>query len=304
MSNKETKMDQKFEKIDPLKRFAEFVENALAGDVPAWVQPWSNIDSAYRNYGTKRAYKGIHNQLTIAFMSMAHGWNDPRFLTFQQARAQGGTVRKGEKGVPVLFWKFFKKVDENGKEKSFPIAKCFTLFNVAQIDGMEVKPLPEKPEQTFTPASIVADMLAKLEISVTHAGNRACYHPGENRLSMPEIAQFKSAEHYHATVAHELIHAVIARVEGKECVNYGTDVSARAEEELVAELGSFMLCKTLGLDGHMDDQHLAYVKSWSEKIAKDHKWIYNICKRANARSQFILAAIGQDGKEEEEGEDA
>ena len=47
------------------------------------------------------------------------------------------SVRKGEHGTFITFWKSFVKEDENGERKTIPMLKHFHVFNVAQCDGLD-----------------------------------------------------------------------------------------------------------------------------------------------------------------------
>ncbi|WP_417604007.1 ArdC-like ssDNA-binding domain-containing protein, partial [Novosphingobium anseongense] len=73
---------------------------------------------------------------------MDRGYVDHRWLTFQQARAVGGTVRRGERGVAAFF--LGSPVFENpsrspdgpkGEAPRDQVMRC-TLFNVAQCDAL------------------------------------------------------------------------------------------------------------------------------------------------------------------------
>ena len=85
------------------------------------------------------------------------GRGDNRWGTYNQILAAGGQVRKGERGTQVLF--FTDRTarvakDEQGKplkdrdgktiyeeeKREKPICKQYTVFNVEQADGLELKP--------------------------------------------------------------------------------------------------------------------------------------------------------------------
>jgi len=77
-------------------------ERLEAGVVP-WRKPWTarGLDGMPRNLVTRRPYRGV-NVWTLAMM----GYGSPDWLTYRQATALGGHVRQGEKGSPVIFWKW------------------------------------------------------------------------------------------------------------------------------------------------------------------------------------------------------
>ncbi|MDE3111170.1 MAG: DUF1738 domain-containing protein, partial [Acidobacteriota bacterium] len=76
-----------------------------AGRLP-WVQPWgaSGTGAAVglpRNAATGRRYSGI-NVLILWGGVIERGYSGQAWLTFRQALALGGNVRKGERGTMVV----------------------------------------------------------------------------------------------------------------------------------------------------------------------------------------------------------
>lgn len=75
---------------------------ALKENSIPWRQPWSGNGMPH-NAATDRPYTG-GNRLMLALAAMEKGHSDPRWLTFNQARALGGQVRKGEHATPIEYW--------------------------------------------------------------------------------------------------------------------------------------------------------------------------------------------------------
>jgi antirestriction protein ArdC len=117
---------------------------------------------------------------------------------------------------------------------------------------------------------------------IKHGGNRAFYVPSADYIQLPELDQFKSSHDYYATSLHELSHWTghESRLNRDFSGRFGNE--AYAFEELVAELGSAMLCAHLKLDGQL--QHSSYIASWLKVLKDDPK---NILK-ASAQAQKIL----------------
>src|SRR5450755_832186 len=69
------------------------------GTVP-WHKPWTARTGLPRNAVSKKPYRGINVFLLIAMM-----YESPLWLTFRQMSQLVGSVRKGEKACPVVFWK-------------------------------------------------------------------------------------------------------------------------------------------------------------------------------------------------------
>src|SRR4029453_6397687 len=76
------------------------------GTVP-WQQPWDSATGLPRNLFSQRPYNGI-NVWLLTTMRYA----SPFWATFNQVKTAGGTVRKGERGVPVVFWKVYDRKED------------------------------------------------------------------------------------------------------------------------------------------------------------------------------------------------
>jgi len=110
-----------------------------AGRLP-WVQPWESAgcDIAMpHNGGTGRCYSGI-NVLILWCAVIEGGYRSQRWLTFRQAKALGGNVRKGEQGTTVCYADRFTPKDERERARDeardarqIAFLKRFTVFNGA-----------------------------------------------------------------------------------------------------------------------------------------------------------------------------
>jgi antirestriction protein ArdC len=120
-----------------MKAFKIITERILAaldeGTVP-WRKPWT-CGGAPRNFVTGKPYRGLNVCLTVM-----QGYASPYWLTFKQAREKGGQVRKGEKGTPVIYWNHVSRPveaeDGDIEAKQVPFMRYYTVFNLAQIDGI------------------------------------------------------------------------------------------------------------------------------------------------------------------------
>src|SRR5712692_347324 len=124
----------------------KIVAELEAGRVP-WVQPWGTAASKASlamptNAATQRRYSGV-NVLILWGAVIEHGFSRQSWLTFRQALSPGGNVRKGEHGTTVVYADRFipddekKRAQETGEEaNAIPFLKRFTVFNVAQCEGL------------------------------------------------------------------------------------------------------------------------------------------------------------------------
>jgi antirestriction protein ArdC len=183
------------------------VDQLKAGVVP-WRQPWSEKGSSVlpRNAVTGRGYSGM-NVLLLWCTAQERGYAESQWLTYQQATEAGGQVRKGEKGSHIVFVSFLEKTNEKtGKLERVPFLKGYTVFNVAQCDGLVLK--GDKPE-TINPDSremLADEFLAQTGATIRHGESRAYFRPAGDFIMLPNFEAFNSRDAYYETAFHELTH--------------------------------------------------------------------------------------------------
>lgn len=237
---------------------AKLVEQLEKGVAP-WVKPWSGdggvpvLSGLPRNGATGRAYHGA-NVLVL----WASGFSDPRWITFQQALALGGSVRRGEKGQTICYWtSVAKKTEEapaDGEEatsRTRLICRAYTVFNVTQCDGLSLDAPPVAAP--VTDVSVADAVAARVGARVTIGGERAYYSPSSDAIGMPAVKSFVDVSSYDAILLHELTHwtgheSRLDRDFAKS-KRFGDD--AYAFEELIAEIGSAFACAHLGVTGRL-----------------------------------------------------
>lgn len=128
---------------DVYTRITGQIVAALERGVKPWTQPWNAAHAAgpvsrpLRYNG--QPYAGI-NVLTLWASAMERHYAAPIWMTFRQALALGGHLRKGEKGAPVVYANTIVRTEEgaNGEDEqhAIPFLKPYTVFNIEQIDGL------------------------------------------------------------------------------------------------------------------------------------------------------------------------
>lgn len=293
-----------------------------------WTKPWSDRPNSIRvidgytevtipvKYWSRsgKPYSGINTLL----LSMSGHTGE--FITFNQAKAEGGTVRKGAKGHTILYWNMLHKetdeVDDHGDKivKVIPILKYYTVFSLDDVDGLESKHNPEPivvrfPEWHYEPVegidegsydpaaeAIVAgyiDRCKTLRLECKGNSDRAYYSPAFDQVVVPNITQFSDVAEYYSTLFHELGHSTghasrLNRFTGKDAnAAFGSESYSR--EELVAEITAASILTTLGMEtGNSFRNSAAYVKSWSEHIKNDPMMFVSAAGKAEKAIDLIL----------------
>jgi antirestriction protein ArdC len=261
------------------------------GTVP-WRKPWNASAGLPKNLVSRKEYRGIN-----VFLTGSQGYESPYWLTFKQAKALGGCVREGEKGTPIVYCDTFKKevVGKDGElaEKQMSFLRYYTVFNMAQVDGVEA-PASSIVERPFNPIKecekLVADMPHPPELKVG-VGGRAFYRSSEDAVYMPRAELFVSDEEYYSTLFHELVHSTghetrLNRRPSTEHRSFGDE--AYSKEELVAEMGASFLSATAGIENATLDNSAAYIQGWLAALRDDKKMVILAAAAAQKASDYIL----------------
>lgn len=270
----------------------------LENGVAPWVKPWTveggGTPILPYNATTGRRYRGV-NVLVLWRATLRKGYRSGAWLSYRQAVALGGHVKRGEKATPVVYGSNFVPREERDKpeedQKSVPFLKRRDVFSVEQTEGLpshvcqipEVVPLSDAIEH-------VEVFLRTVHADVRHGGDRAFYSPAFDFIALPEPGSFESAPHYYATSLHEHAHWTGAshRLNRDFSGRFGD--ASYAAEELVAELAAAYLCAQLSIPGRL--RHAEYLGSWIKLLHDNQRAIFAAASRATDAAEYLSGRGG------------
>jgi antirestriction protein ArdC len=267
-----------------------------SGQLPPWRQPWQSghaagpVSRPLRHNGTP--YQGV-NILWLWMAAEAHGYGNPYWLTFNQARDAGGSVRKGERCTHVVFASTFEKretgPDGTVSRQRIPFLKTYAVFNAAQCDGLPAHYYQPAtvPAVKVDPLPAVLDFARHTGADIREGGARAYYSPSGDYVQMPPAATFESPEAHAGTLTHELTHWTghAARLARDFSGRFGSE--AYAAEELVAELAAAFLAADLGFEPQPRDDHAAYLACWLKVMKADKRAIFTAASAASRAAAYL-----------------
>ena len=205
----------------------EEVTNQIVALLEAGTRPWSPrwasgaASLPLRHEGT--AYRGI-NILLLWSAAMTRGYTNPHWMTYRQAHELGGQVRKGEKGNLVVHAGTFTPkdgetgepiTDSEGEETSRAYLKRYVVFNVEQIDGLDMSKFPAPQVEIKNRDDRDSELdaaFSRWPVPYRESGSSAYYHPVADSITMPAFAEFVSGNAFYATLAHEAIHNAVTLI--------------------------------------------------------------------------------------------
>lgn len=278
---------------------ARIIEALARGTAP-WRKPWGS--ERPRNLVSGREYRGVN-----VLLLQSGAFESAHWLTFNQAKDLGGTVKRGERGTPIVFWKVTEKKEPSGKIRKGFLLRYFTVFNVEQTEGIEI------PGPT---AFNLLDPIEECERIVSsyaeppridHGGGAAFYMPSQDRIQIPGRKTFSSAPEYYSTIFHEIIHSTghASRLARKGVVDPSRFASHDYSfEELIAECGAAFLCAEGGISPTTIENSAAYLGSWMKKLRDEPRWIVEAAGHASRAADFVLGGTAKVKAEASEDEAA
>lgn len=279
---------------------AQTIINQLEQGTAPWRKEWVSSGYVPKSLSTKKPYTGINHWL-LSFTAMANEFESPWWGTFKQVKAMGGSVRKGEKGSPVVLYKSIDSKVTEGEievERKAVIVTYFTVFNAEQVEWEDGAPAYEKPKarahaEVILSAQKVVDGYYKREqdLIITYAGDRAFYSPSKDSITVPTPETFTSDEAFYATLFHEMGHSTghekrLNREGVIENHYFGSELYS--EEELVAEFTSAFLSSETGIAPSTIDNSASYIASWLKALKNEPKMLVKAVARAQSASDYIL----------------
>ena len=277
------------------KLCADLISMMEAGVNP-WRKPWKGEQGQHRNPISGAIYSGA-NPIVLELAMSLRGSDLPLWCGYSQAKSQDWYPRKGSKAALILRPEIHKReeIDENGEQIEYVWTTYTTanVFNFADLEGdglaaaidqaMGAVP-PLRPERARYEAAEA--VLMQWEVKPSFGGSRAFYMPAQDAICLPAQERFETAAAYVSTWGHEAIHSTGHKK------RLGRDLSGKmgsfsyAREELVAELGSFLLCRRLEVDSCAEN-HAAYLGHWVQMLRESPRVLLKVLSDARKAADLI-----------------
>lgn len=277
------------------------------------------------NFVTKKMYRGVNRFLLTGFEPL----ENPFFLTFKQVNDLKGKVKKGSVGYEVVYFTQLylyqdtkKKIDISSYDKakfvamlaskgiaiddpddfSLPILKYYKVFNGKDIEGIDFdlanfkkgyidKEIPAIDENRLPVAEAIIKHYPTPQPKIFYGGDQAYYNSGTDKVQMPHLSDFDTAQDFYRTMFHELSHSTghRSRLERKLGNTFGS--KDYAFEELIAEFGATFLSAEAGIIWHTNKNHAAYLKNWNRVLVHlqdDNRFLMRAATQAQKVADFVL----------------
>ena len=253
---------------------AATLADAIERDDGQWTKPYhASGPTTPHNPVTKRPYTGI-NWLFLAAAGNAMAIDYGGWATYRQWQKVDCQVRKGERSVRVIRVATSKCCNDKKCREGMRCGEAvrkwvvpYSVFNATQVSGdVPVAEGYERPPRLWS-AREVTDMFRMTRSEWEFQdGVVPHYSRTQDKIVTPTPDAFDDVGGYASTVAHEHAHWTGHPSRTGRHSRTGDGDEWRAREELVAELGSVVICSALGLEHSPVTHHARYLKSWAAHL--------------------------------------
>lgn len=288
---------------DIYQEVTETVIKALEEGTVIWQCSW-NQSGFPKNFLTNTLYRGW-NVFILNFHAFKCSYPTSNYLTYKQAIQLGGGIKKGEKGVKIIYWATINKKDDNNdgngevKEKDEKkavklVPKVYTVFNIAQTEGIKYEVAEQVKLTSFEKIENCENLIKGMPLPpmINFNGDMAYYHLLNDMVVVPPLSKSISAEEYYSTLFHELAHSTghSKRLNRKELLEHdGFGKTNYAKEELTAEMTAAYLCAIAGISQPTIANSAAYIDSWLKALKNDKSLIIKAASQAQKAADYILS---------------
>ncbi len=263
------------------------------GIVP-WKSPYTarghrNIDGRY--------YHGI-NVFSLNIACWIYNYKTPIWLTWKQIYQRGWHLKKGAKGVRIIFFKEVEKeiIDENGNIETelIPVPRYYHVFNLECLKEYDSIKSQFENEPVPPMDNLLNNYIKNSGVSLIHASyGVSFYEPKRDRIVMAPVKKSM----YYQVLSHEIVHST----GHKSRLNRLDDSFFESKqkysfEELIAEIGSaFLLVKT---GKTIDYENTAsYLAGWAEWLKGQKKTaLFRAAKKAQEAVEYVEKVAFSKGK--------
>lgn len=271
----------------------ERVETMIAnGETANWLCPWQR-SGLPKSYITEKTYSGINLWLLESGYFLT--WNQYLDIKKKIPEVQ---LKKGSKSHICVYFNFNEIEDEEtGETKKVPFLKYYRLFNA---DDFENLPPKEKlVEYEHGDDKDISEFIsaysenANVRVTVKKS-NRAYYSPLFDEIVLPKESQFKVFDDFVSTTCHEIIHSTGHKTRLDRLKENFKEDESYSKEELVAQMGSSLLCYLLGYENtDTTNNDINYIRGWLSHLKDNVKELVSAGALAQRAVDYVMNTVYQ-----------
>lgn len=269
----------------------ERVEKMIAdGETANWLCPWQRFGLP-KSYITEKTYSGINLWLLESGYFLT--WNQYLDIKKKMPEVQ---LKKGSKSHICVYFNFNEIEDEEtGEMKKVPYLKYYRLFSADDFENLPSKDKLTEYEHTDDKHfnNFLSDYSEKANVKITiKKSNRAYYSPLLDEVVLPKESQFSDYSNFVSVSAHEIIHSTGSKERLNRIKDDFREDEVYSKEELVAQMGSALLCHLLGYDSNDTiNNDVNYIRGWLQHLKDNTRELVLAGSQAQKAVDYVMSLV-------------
>lgn len=269
---------------------ASVIKQQLASPLDEWRMPWHNGVSEPYNPTSGHVYVGNH-AIALIRSAQNEGYTSAKWAELSDWIKSKRKVQKGS--VPTKIHRpifCISTRDKKIEDQRIVGFKLVHLFNADQLEACDKSQLDLFDQ--FQNKILIDDFIENFNANIIFHNGNACYNSVSDSIFMPHRKNFTSSVHapaehnYYATIIHELIHWSGHPTRLNRASLISRDTQNIALEELIAELGTALICARFDNQIEPRTDHAAYLRSWLNALG-DESYLDNALKQAQEAIHYL-----------------
>lgn len=271
----------------------ERVERMIAnGETANWLCPWQR-SGLPKSYITEKTYTGINLWLLESGYFLT--WNQYLDIKKKMPEVQ---LKKGSKSHICVYFNYNEIEDEQtGETKKIPFLKYYRLFSADDFENLPPKDkmVEYEHEEHKDVDEFISAYSENADVKITiKKSDRAYYSPFYDEIVLPKQSQYSEDKYSHFvnTAMHEIIHSSGAKNRLNRLSDNFREDETYSKEELVAQMGSSLLCYLLGYENtDTINNDVNYIRGWLSHLKDNTRELVSAGAQAQRAVDFVLNAV-------------
>ena len=270
-----------------IERVEAMIEN---GETANWLCPWQRLGLP-KSYISEKAYSGINLWLLESGYYLT--WN--QYLDIKKKMPEVN-LKKGSKSHLCVYFNFNEVEDEiTGETKQVPYLKYYRLFESGDFENLP--PKDKLIEYEHGEHTDIQEFLSayseKADVKITvKKSDRAYYSPLYDEIVIPKPSMFPDYAHFVAVATHEIVHSSGGKKRLNRIKDDFREDETYSKEELVAQMGSSLLCFLLGYDtADTLNNDVNYIRGWMSHLKDNTRELISAGAQAQKAVDYIMNTV-------------
>lgn len=270
-----------------IERVEAMIEN---GETANWLCPWRRLGLP-KSYISEKAYSGINLWLLESGYYLT--WN--QYLDIKKKNPDVN-LKKGSKSHLCVYFNYNEvENEETGETKKVPYLKYYRLFESGDFENLP--PKDKLIDYEHGEHADIDDFMsayaknADVRITVKKS-DKAYYSPLFDEIVIPQPSMYPDFNNYVAVLAHEIIHSSGSKKRLDRIKDDFCEEETYSKEELIAQLGSSLLCFLLGYDtAETVNNDVNYIRGWLSHLKDNTRELVSAAAKAQQAVDYVMNTV-------------